>query len=217
MLPLIRMTWTVNRRMLAWLSPLYGLYLYLIVAAAADGDPARMLGIASSSAWLLMAIVVFQGLGAPTEAFVLALPVTRSQVVRATYATGLAALALGLLVPILACCAAHALTGHVPLPGREVLAILGLETLAYASVLFCFLPFAYRFGLSRGLAGFTGCLIVLAAVALALKGWTGVRAGLLALAGRALDQPPFALALAAGVVTLGLLSLGVAIRSYRPR
>jgi len=107
MLPVIRMTWILNRRLLFQVSPLFAFYLTFLVGVQRTGDPTKFITMFMAIAGLATAIVTLQGLAIPVEGFLLSLPVSRTQVVRAKYFTSLCGLAAGLALPLFVAWTAH--------------------------------------------------------------------------------------------------------------
>lgn len=219
MLPMIRMTWAINRRLLLSFSPVLAFYLAMLVNTQITSGTlprpyhAGLLGITG----LLTIIVTFQGLTLEVEGFLLALPVTRAQVVRTKYLTSLLGLMLGVGLTLTTSWLAHLLVPHrVPAPSPDALRTLGLGVLLYASVIFLFLPFIHHFGASKGFMGFALTLILVPSAGLAWKGLDGAEA-VLKFLDRVLAQPSLAMALTAGVVTFGAASLSLSTWSYRRR
>ena len=216
MLPLIRMTWILNRRMLLQIAPVIALNLAVLLGLLGQGNPDAFLAGATGIVGLPLVIVLLQGLAGPGDEFLLALPVTPAQVVRARYLTSLLTLILGLALPLLAGMAAHDLVpAKVQLPAGEAITFLGLEALAYATAIFCFLPFVYAFGYAKGFILFACALALLVATALALKGAGGTLDLLVGLGYRALVNRSLALAFTVGVAVLGLASMGLSVWAYR--
>jgi ABC-type transport system involved in multi-copper enzyme maturation permease subunit len=216
MLPLMRTTWVINRRLLLQFSPWLALYLGVLVFAQHEGDPVKMGGILFFLTTLITAIVTLQGLLLPVEDFMLSLPVSRAQVVRAKYLSSLLALAAGLALPLGTASLAHALVpGHVHALGREALGIGALAALYLAFGIFLFLPFIYRFGPARGFTAFTLTLFGIAAICLAWKGREACMRAIVEFSGHILDDRRFALAALAGVIAFGLASLHYATWTYR--
>ena len=94
MLPLIKMAWVLNRRLLFQGSPIFAMYLAQLVVILHKGDVAPFIIIALFITYLSTAIVTLQGLTLPVEGFLLALPISRTQVVKAKYATSLMGLTI---------------------------------------------------------------------------------------------------------------------------
>ncbi|MBK8727431.1 MAG: ABC-2 transporter permease [Holophagaceae bacterium] len=218
MLPLIRMAWTVNRRQALTLAPVLALVLALTVLKLAQGQSEKFLMGCLFSASLLGGLVAFQGLASDAEDFLLALPVSRAQVVRARYLTSLAALALGLALPLATSAAAHALSPEsVPAPGAETVAMTGLLGLGLAAGLAAFLPFVYHFGSPKGPIVFMSLLGLACLVIGAVSSADAVFELLLRGLNRALDHRETALRVA-GAVLLGVAaSLGFSGWTYGRR
>lgn len=218
MLPLMRTAWIINRRLLLQFSPWLALYLGMIVNAQCKGDPIVMAMVLVVFAILLTVIVTLQGLLLPVEEFILSLPVSRSQVVRAKYLSSLIGLAAGVTLPLLTAWAAHRLApGRVPAMGLEMAGLAGLCVLYLASGICLFLPFVYRFGPARGITFFSLSLAACFAAGIAWKGRWGCIMALVDFSGRILNNRTFALATAAAVVALGLASLLFSIRTYQQK
>lgn len=218
MLPLIRMNWVMNRRLLLQLLPLWGFYLWMGVRAQAQGAEDLVISTSLLIATLATLIVTLQGLLLPWEGFLLACPVSRAQVVQAKYATCWLALILGsALTP------ATLLLGHLVaprllphLPG-DLLAITALAALALGTGLAIFLPFIYRWGSTRGIQAFASLLVVGIGSALIWRGFEGSLAMVVNGASHLLAHPR--LAWGAGAAVLGLTwgSLQLSIHSHERR
>lgn len=212
MLALIRMEWTLNRRLLLQLTPLFALFA------------ARMaLGLSYSLtfyfmlATLLTVLPLCQDLKCGIQPFLCALPVSRGQIVRARYLTAMGALAVAMGVSLALGWAFK--VGGAPMWQRvaleDLLLGLGVQGFLLAAGLFLFLPFHYRFGGDLGLGVFMGSLAASLLVILASFGWHGAQERGLALVGLLLEGGrPAGWALLAGL-TLGLASLGLSVQAYR--
>lgn len=207
MLSLLRSHWPLNRRLLIGLLPL--LLLWFFVALRPGGDAElRFLLIALATSATLLALAVLQS----PEGFLVALPVRRNDLVRATYVAGLLAAILGLALPL---AARWVVTGG-SLPAGT-LGNLALILAAESVGLFVFLPLRFRLG-PHGLTVFAGLLL---AGLVALHLGPGVYAGIEAVtetATRALVHPartvPAALA---AMSLLGLLSSHLACAAFARR
>lgn len=218
MLPLMRTSWIINRRLLFQFSPWLAFYLWMLVKAQASGEALQMAAVLIGFATLLTVIVTLQGLLLPVEAFLLSLPVSRAQLVRAKYLSSLLGLGAGLALPLLAAQAAHGLApSQVPALSADMLGIGGLAGLHLAVGIFIFLPFVYRFGPAKGLTFFATTLALCLAVAVAWKGRWACTKALLDYCALLQEGGPFAWRAAAGVVILGAVSLGMSLRAYQPR
>lgn len=216
MLPLMRTTWIINRRLLFQFSPFLAFYLWMIVNAQSKGDPIQMAGVLVVFSALLTVIVTLQGLLLPVEEFILSLPISRSQVVRAKYLSSLLGLAVGLALPLLTAWTAHRVApDRVGALSPEVLGLGGLTGLALAFGIFLFLPFVYRFGPARGLTFFSLSLVLCIAGGIAWKGRWGFFEPLLKFSGRVLENGVFALTVGAGVALFGIGSMFFSIWTYR--
>ena len=208
MFPLIRMTWTLNRRFLLKLSPWLALDLVIVLSGlpgTAEGFASGCLGLAA----LLVIVVLLRGLASPPDTFLLALPVTRAQVVRSRYLVALLTLVVGLLLPVATAWAAHLLL-RLPAPPTGSLAALGRGALGHAAGLFLFLPFFFFLGHPRGLIAFAALAAALLGLPLALWGAGGTAEALAALSARS-HGPAFP----AAVGLCGLASLRLSLWGYR--
>lgn len=220
MLPLIRMSWIINRRLLFQFSPFLGLYLWMLVAAQSDAGmmPRPFTGAFLMIITMITAIVTFQGLLLPVEGFLLSLPVARAQIVRTKYLTCILGLTASVALPMATCWLSHFLApAHVPAPSSEVLGIVEIWTLLLTFGIFLFLPFVYHFGASKGFMCFAITVILIPAGGLALKGVNGCMDILATFLNRLLDQPNFAATISMGVLIFGLASLSLSTWSYRRR
>jgi len=94
--------WIINRRLLFLFSPLLIFYLASFVRILQrGGNPLAMAAILVFFATILTVITTLQGLFLPVEEFILSLPVSRSQIVRAKYLTSILGLVAGLVLPLL--------------------------------------------------------------------------------------------------------------------
>lgn len=207
MLSLLRSHWPLNRRLLIGLLPLLLLWFFVALRSGADAE-LRFLLIALATSATFLALAVLQS----PEGFLVALPVRRNDLVRATYVAGLLAAILGLALPL---AARWVVTGG-SLPAGT-LGNLALILAAEAVGLFVFLPLRFRLG-PHGLTVFAGLLL---AGLVALHLGPGVYAGIEAVtetATRALVHPartvPAALA---AMSLLGLLSSHLACAAFARR
>lgn len=218
MLPLINMAWVLNRRLLLQLSPVFALYLAQLVFVQHTREVTPFIIIALFITYLSTAIVTLQGLTLPVEGFLLALPISRTQVVKAKYATSLMGLAVGLALPLATAWIAHSVApAWVPPASPTAMGIVALGGIFIALGIFLCLPLVYRFGPSKGLMSFTALTILLPAGALAWKGANGCMDLLEAFGNRWLDQPLFALTVLVAVLLLGLGSLRFSVEAYQRR
>ncbi len=215
MLALIRMDWTLNRRILLQLTPLFMLQGALAFAHGLQG----LLAAAFLLAALLMLIPVFQNLNDSVEPFLLALPVSRTRIVVARYLTATAALTFTLAAFLVLGGLGHRLgflwAQDMRLP--DLVTGLGLQGLLLATVLFLYLPFHFRFEGDLAVSLFAASLGAGLGLIGLLAGWHGFQEGGLALLNRLLDDPTAL----AGALTLlpamGAVSLGLSIHGYRRR
>lgn len=218
MLPLIKMAWVLNRRLLFQGSPIFAMYLAQLVVILHKGDVAPFIIIALFITYLSTAIVTLQGLTLPVEGFLLALPISRTQVVKAKYATSLMGLTIGLALPLATAWIAHRLApAWVPPASPTAMGIVALGGTFIALGIFLCLPLVYRFGPSNGLMTFTLLTILVPAGALLWKGANGCMDLLEAFGNRWLDQPLFALGVLIAVLLFGVGSLRLSEHSYRRR
>lgn len=217
MLPLLRMTWALNRRLLFWSSPLLAFYLCMLVyAQSGAGGPPYIIAFNIITSVVTL-IITFQGLTLELDGFLLSLPVTRAQVVRTKYLTSLLGLAAGVAIPMSVSWMAHLLVpGRVPAPGPEALGMMRMTTLNFAFYIFLFLPFIHHFGPQKGFLLFSLTVILAPSAGLAWWGLDGA-ATLRAFFKRGFAEPWLALQIALGVGVMGLLSLTLSTWSYRRR
>ena len=98
MLSLLLSHWPLNRRLLIGLLPILLLWFFVALHPGGDSEELRFLFIALATSATLLALAVLQS----PEAFLVALPVRRNDLVRATYVAGLLAALLGLALPLAA-------------------------------------------------------------------------------------------------------------------
>ena len=217
MLPLIRMTWAINRRLLLGFSPVLAFYLAMLVYAQRGSEGPPFAYYFSGITGLITLIITFQGLTMDVEGFLLSLPVTRAQIVRTKYFTSLLGLMAGVLIPLTTAWAAHFLApSQVPAPSQAALCIVGLATLLYAFGIFLFLPFIHHFGPSKGFLFFALTVILIPAGGLTWKGLDGAQ-NVLTFVHHVLARPSLALGISAGLLAFGFASLSLSTWSYRRR
>ena len=102
MLPLMRMTWILNRRLLIGFSPVLAFYLAVLLKtqSMAEAMPRPFIACFIGIASLITLIITFQGLTLDVEGFLLSLPVSRAAVVRNKYLTSLLGLMAGIALPL---------------------------------------------------------------------------------------------------------------------
>jgi hypothetical protein len=220
MFALIRMDWTLNRRLIFQLTPLwllYGGYIFL-------GGTRGILGGCVMFPTVLGLLLMFSELGSPIMPFVCALPVSRSRIVMARYLSALLTLTVGLVIPVMLGFLGQRLGwgfwkffNEIPASSMaDVPALLILIALAFSTVIFLYFPFHFRFGAERGLQIF----IILDIVALAtwtwLTGWDGVQR-MHELAGQFLDNARWRFESALVVLLLGGISLLVSVQGFKQR
>lgn len=218
MRPLIRMTWVINRRMLLQLIPLFAFYIAQLVMAQRANLPVMFVFIFLAIGGVAMGAVMLQGLTFPVDGFLLSLPVSRAQVVRAKYATSLVALVGGLALAFGASWLAQVVApAQFPAVPAMVLARAAMGALVLMTGLFCFLPSVFVLGPMKGLLGFTVVLILVPTVGLIWKGAAECLELLIGFGHRVLTQPLLALGLVTGVLLLGLASLWISVAGYQRR
>ena len=214
---LIRMTWATNRRLLLLMSPLLAFYLSVMVYGQITKDGIDFPSIAFTCMFMLIIVSTFQGLTFDVEAFMVSLPVTRAQLVRAKYLTSFLGLLAGLVLPLVV-----AGLVHVLLPGRAAgptpveLRSAGMLAIFDAFGIFVFLPFIHAFEPSMGILAFILTEILTEGGVLAWKGVDGVGA-VFHFFQRALAQPQQVLAILASLLLLGLASLSLSTWAYARR
>jgi len=217
MRPLIRMTWTLNRRLLIQFSPFLAFYLWALVNTQYEAKTMPFVPVFLFITCIVTAIITLQGLTLDVEGFLLSLPVARAQIVRTKYITSLLGLMAGVALPMATSWMAHFLApSHVPAPSPGVLGIVGMWTILLAFGIFLFLPFVYHFGASKGFMFFAITAILIPSGGLAWKGLDGVEA-VLTFLHRVLAHPALALGISAGVLIFGFASLTLSTWSYRRR
>lgn len=211
MFSLMLTAWIINRRLLFQFSPwLIFFFTSLIVSRSGTGLVAF--------GTFLTIIVTLQGLFQPVEEFMLSLPVSRSQIVRAKYLISLLGLVVGLVLPPLTAWLAHLLApAYVHVFSREALEIGGLAAIYLAFGIFLFLPFIYQFGPVKGFRFFSMILALFVAGCLAWKGIGACTQVFMDFNIHILESGTFAIALIAGVLVFGLASLSFSIWTYRQK
>jgi len=217
MLALLRMDWTLNRRLLLKASPLF--LIFLVAAASA---PQQLLGAGFLIAMVAMCLPLFHYLGpTPIEPFLWALPVSRTQIVVARYLSSLLGLIAGLALPMLVALILHQLRrmGFQEAVVSDLFAGMASIALILAAGLFLYLPFHFRFGGDRGVGYFMASLLGAAVMATILVGWDGMSlvARVFTLSNALLDGGMVLLKWALGVLTLGIVSLTLSVFFYRRR
>ncbi len=215
MLALIRMDWTLNRRILLPLTPIFMLQVAMVFTHGLQG----LLAAAFMPAALLMLIPVFQNLNDSVEPFLLALPVSRTRIVLARYLTATAALTLTLAAFLILGGVGHRLgflwAQDMRLP--DLVTGLSLQGLFLATVLFLYLPFQFRFEGDLAVSLFAASLGAGLGLIGLVAGWHGFQEGGLALLNRLLDDPAALARALALVPALGAISLGLSVHAYRRR
>lgn len=213
MFALIRMDWTLNRRILLQVSPLLVLWAGLAIAHGLQG----LLMASFLAAAVAMLVPVFQNARESIEPFLLALPVSWAQIVVARYLGALMGLGLALLAYGAFGAAGHALgfawAQELRLPDLAV--GLGFQGLLLAIVLCLYLPFHvwFRGELASGI--FAGTLACGLAPMLVVWGFAGTLARMMALLDRVTDGRTLARAGAAGLLPLALVSLAISLQATR--
>ena len=214
---LIRMTWATNRRLLLLMSPLLAFYLSLMVYTQITGNGVDLPAIAFTTMFLLLVVSTFQGPTFDVEAFLVSLPVTRSQLVRARYLTSGLGLLAGLALPLTVAGLAHTLLpGHAAAPTPQELRATVFLAIVDAVGLFVFLPLIHTFEPSRGILAFCIATVLALGGGLAWGGLDGV-AALFHFFQDVLARPLPSLAVGGCLLALGLVSLGVSILGYARR
>lgn len=204
---LLRHHWTTSRRLLLGLGALLLISLLLLMSQVPH-FLASMPLVPFQWSLAIGAIVLLQGLLGPGETFVLALPVSRTQVVQARYLASLLAFAAGLLIPLVLVTLGHlAFPSRVGAVGADAWKISGLLFLMEAALVFAFLPFTFSLGGQKGVMAFTLSLVLVLGSLLAWKGIDGLVALVIQNGMRAMDRPAFAAGVSAAVAGLGALSM----------
>lgn len=216
MLPLILMNWTINRRILFQASPLFAFYFWMMFEAGKQANGVFFVMMAITTGTLLAAIVTLQGILFPIEPFLLALPVNRSQVVRAKYLASSLSILLGVGLPLIMAVVGHALFPRsFPWMLRaEIVGACAVACVLLLAGLFLFLPFIYRFGSTRGFTGFTLSLAFLVILAMGIQGPNKALDALLSHSERFISSPGFAGTTLLALLGMGFLSLAYASRAY---
>ena len=219
MLPLMRMTWILNRRLLIGFSPVLAFYLAVLLKtqSMAEAMPRPFIACFIGIASLITLIITFQGLTLDVEGFLLSLPVSRAAVVRNKYLTSLLGLMAGIALPLATSWIGHLFAPRaLPAPSPEALGIVGLAALLLALGIFLFLPFIHHFGPSKGFLYVSLAALVLPAAGLAWRGLDGAEAVITFGKGLS-NQTGLSLAIGAGALAFGWASMALSIWSYRRR
>lgn len=217
MLALIRMDWTLNRRMFIFMSPIFFLWTSGPIVSPHIGMALFPIFLIASIA-VFLPLIPFLGPTSP-EAFLGALPVSRGQIVNARYlaSLGTAALGLGLSSGL------AAIFRNLGIPGMPVgLAsghLMGIAFLAalVAGGIFLLLPFFFRFGGERGLGLWFAAMATIPAGLLIFFPWPELLEKLPDLLERLTQGGrPLALALL-GTSALGIASWRISLHAYRRR
>jgi hypothetical protein len=211
-LPLVRMDWTLNRRILLQMSPIFVLWIAMGISHGLRG----LLGIAFAASALLTGLTLLQNLRDSVEPFLCALPVSRRQIVLARYLSALGVLALSLgcffLLGWLGQRAGFLWARELPV--GDLALGLGLHALTLGAGLFLYLPFHFRFGGDLGLGLFTVTLMACLLSLIALCGWQGLLDRALALLARVLEDRAFTRGLLIAWALLGGASLALSLVAY---
>lgn len=215
MLALIRMDWTLNRRILLQMTPLFALQAALAFVHGLRG----LMAAAFMPAGLVMFIPVFQNLSNPVEPFLLALPVSRTRIVVARYVTAAGALTLALTAFLVLGGVGHRLGFHWAQDLRltGLLEGLGLQWLTLATTLFLYLPFHFRFEGDLAVSLFATSLVGGLGLIGLVAGWHGFLDGGMALLNHLLDDRAALVGTLALVPVLGAISIGLSAHAYRRR
>lgn len=219
MVALLRHHLTLVRRSLGWtVTVLTGLSLLILHGASEVTAPTMLAALTLIWSFALGLLPGAAGLLDRTETFLVGLPVTRSQMVKARYLATLLGLSLGTFLPLGLGVLVHALapTTFRAVPA-DVWGVAALMLLGGALLAFAFLPLAFRFGGPRGAAVFSAGLLILVSGLLAWKGLLGLSDLVLAVSTPLLDHAPRAWGTAAGALGLGVASASLATRSYLRR
>jgi hypothetical protein len=218
MFPLIRSVYTINRRMLFQASPFLILWLVQLVIAQRSGNHTAVVGYIVTFEVIFTAVFTLQGFFQPVEEFILSLPVSRSQVVRAKYLSSLLGLFTGLALPLLTISLAHLLfPASVPVFSHRALEIGGLIAIYLIFVIFFFLPFIYQFGPEKGSICFCITLVLLIVVCLTWKGLDGYTQIFRDFNSGFLEYGTFTFSIIAGVLVFGVFSVLFSIWIYRKK
>ena len=215
MLALIRMDWTLNRRILLQMTPWFLLQSLLAFAHGLRG----LLGASFMAAAVLMLIPVFQNLRNTVEPFLCALPVSRAQIVVARYLSVLAVLTLVSLAYLALGWAGHGI-GYGwarDMVFQDLATGLALQGLLLATGLFLYLPFHFRFGGDLAVSLFACSLVVGVGLLLLAFGWRGVMDHGLTLLARFLDGGATRMGGIGACLGLGAVSLGISVPAYQRR
>lgn len=216
MLALIRMDWTLLRRLLLPASPAFALVFWLGFTEPRGGG---LIMAGYLLALFGMGYPLFHDLGPhTTEPYLCALPVSRGQIVVARYASALAALLIALPLPLALAQVGRQAGLPVPaLPLADLGLGLGLVGLLLGGLLFLYLPFHFRFGGERGLGTFALCLTGLLIGLVARAGGPVFLARITQLDFSALERTAFRLQMVGGWMVLGAASLALSWHAYRKR
>lgn len=215
MLNMLRLHWTVNRRLLLQVLPLFAFWLLLSLGSLKGEVPKEgfFASICLMMGVTLTAIVTLQGITQGVEPFLLALPISRRQLTSSAYLAGLLAGLCGLSLPLLVALCVPRLAVPDGITGTLALlyALIGLG-------LFLLLPLRFLLGGEKGLTAFAlllGLMLLLVQLSVGLaEGFT--RLGDLGL--RILEHPKsLGLGCATVWIGLGLISWWLACRVYEGR
>jgi|GEM_PF-6875234 len=206
---------TVNRRVLLLFSP----WALIWIAGGLFNSTSALLG-GFMLGLVLSAFVMLthEAMDPNLERFLLSLPVSRAQLVRESYLSGLLALLVGQSLPLLAIKVAHSLApSRIPSLDPSAWGIAALGFLALATLVCLMLPFRFALGGPKGLMAFAITLVAGLAGLLAWKGLDGLMDGLLRVSERLLEHPAQGALGALGVLAFGVLSLALSVRFYSRR
>jgi len=215
MLALIRMDWTQNRRVIYYMLPLWAMYAGMVFHP--DLAARILVGLMFAGAFSLQ--VMIQNHTRPIDDWLCALPVSRSQIVLARYASTALAILIGLLIPVVIMMLMNALKlrfwAHVLMEEYLIgLSVDGSFLLIFALL---FLPLYFRFGVDKGI-GILGAFVVLVAGLLFWRwGYEGLMQRFIDLLTRLMDDGAFRGWILMGMVVLAGVSIALSLWAYPRR
>jgi len=220
MLALMRMDWTENRRLIFYLTPLWLMWgSYLFVPQVAGQMLGARIFLGFTFPLVLSLLVMLQNHTRPIDDWLCALPISRSQIVLARYASTALAILVGLLIPVLITLLTNALAlRFLPrVPMHDYLIGLAIDGGFLLIFMLLFLPLYFRFGADKGI-GILGAVVVSGGALLFWRwGYDGFMQRFIDLLTRLMDDGAFRGWILLGIAVLAGVSIALSLWAYPQR